>query len=87
MPTSSPAPFWKYADIGSTPLKPLGGYEMSPSKTVLGVPPPSSSPPQANKSPPSSPTRFQGGNSKPEVTPIEEEEEDDEEEQGFDLTK
>ncbi|CAH0041608.1 unnamed protein product [Clonostachys solani] len=88
MPTSSPAPFWKYADIGSTPLKPLSGYEMSPSKTVLGIPPPSSSPPQPNKSPPSSPTRFQGGNSKPEqVAPIEEEEEDDEEEQGFDLTK
>ncbi|KAK4195579.1 putative fork head protein 1 [Triangularia verruculosa] len=33
MPTSSPAPFWKYADFGSTPLRPLGGFEAgSPTK-------------------------------------------------------
>ncbi|KAK0621385.1 fork head domain-containing protein [Bombardia bombarda] len=41
MPTSSPAPFWKYADIGSTPLKPAH----------------SSPPPARSKSPPvASPT-------------------------------
>lgn len=59
MPTSSPAPFWKYADIGSTPLKPMGPYEISPTKSSGDVPAASSSPPQANKSPPSSPTRHQ----------------------------
>ncbi|KAK0736890.1 hypothetical protein B0T21DRAFT_437655 [Apiosordaria backusii] len=33
MPTSSPAPFWKYADFGSTPLKAVGGFEVgSPTK-------------------------------------------------------
>ena len=62
MPTSSPAPFWKYADIGSTPLKPPhgagggagGSFDMSPSKVLgggggsgLGLAPPSSSPPPA----------------------------------------
>jgi len=38
MPTSSPAPFWKYADIGSTPLKPtqaMTPFE-SPSKIIAG---------------------------------------------------
>jgi hypothetical protein len=58
MPTSSPAPFWKYADIGSTPLK---RYEPSPSKAVVTNMPvvESSSPPRGNKSLPSSPTRPQ----------------------------
>ncbi|KAK4174814.1 putative fork head protein 1 [Triangularia setosa] len=33
MPTSSPAPFWRYADFGSTPLKAVGGFEVgSPTK-------------------------------------------------------
>lgn len=80
MPTSSPAPFWKYADIGSTPLKPIASYELSPSKTAGPAPPPSSSPPPpAHKSLPSSPTKPQKG------TPDVEAEVDDE--QGFDLTK
>jgi hypothetical protein len=58
MPTSSPAPFWKYADIlGSTPLKPVQ-FDLSPSKPLGGLPPPSSSPPPApRKSPIASPTR------------------------------
>lgn len=59
MPTSSPAPFWRYADIGSTPLKPLGQYDLSPTKTSGRLPVQSSSPPQMGKSPPSSPTRPQ----------------------------
>ncbi|POR37114.1 Fork-head transcriptional regulator 2 [Tolypocladium paradoxum] len=83
MPTSSPAPFWKYADIGSTPLKPPAQYELSPSKPASGIPPQSSSPPRASKSPPSSPSRPQRtGGSQERVAP---EEPDDE--QGFDLTK
>lgn len=87
MPTSSPAPFWKYADIGSTPIRPPG-YEMSPSKpSTLGLPPPSSSPPRAplrgNRSPPSSPTRgLQRGSSQNQAEPPEQEEEE-----GYDLTK
>jgi hypothetical protein len=30
LPTSSPAPFWKYVDVGSTPAKPMG--DLSPFK-------------------------------------------------------
>lgn len=77
MPTSSPAPFWKYADIGSTPLKSGGGggFDFSPSKTLGlgsggggGALPPSSSPPPAatrSKSPPESPVR-RGRSAQPE---------------------
>lgn len=63
MPTSSPAPFWKYADIGSTPLKPAHApFDLSPSKVMgggggglglglgLGLPPPGSSPPPPARS-------------------------------------
>lgn len=82
MPTSSPAPFWKYADIGSTPLKPLGSYELSPSKPGAGLPPQSSSPPRGDKSPPSSPSRRQKSSPQPMTEPAE-----PEEEQGFDLTR
>jgi forkhead protein FKH len=85
MPTSSPAPFWKYADIGSTPLKPIANYEMSPSKMAGPIlPPPSSSPPQpTQKSLPSSP-------SKPQRAPLpanEPEAVEADDDQGFDLTK
>lgn len=60
MPTSSPAPFWRYADIGSTPLKPYRPYEASPSKAASNMPPAaSSSPAPLNKSPGSSPTQPQ----------------------------
>ena len=81
MPTSSPAPFWKYADIGSTPLKPSGPYESSPSKRTVEMPQ-SSSPPRGNKSPPSSPTRPQKSPSHTDADAAEEPED-----QGFDLTK
>ncbi|KAF4975123.1 hypothetical protein FZEAL_8071 [Fusarium zealandicum] len=84
MPTSSPAPFWKYADIGigSTPMKPLGSYDLSPTKAGGALPPQSSSPPRGDKSPPSSPSRRQKSSPQPAVEPAEVEEE-----QGFDLTK
>ncbi|KAJ4264733.1 transcription factor [Fusarium torreyae] len=81
MPTSSPAPFWKYADIGSTPLKPLGGYDISPTKAGGILPPQSSSPPRGDKSPLSSPSRPQKSSPQPLAEPAEVEEE------GFDLTK
>ncbi|KAJ4304309.1 transcription factor [Collariella sp. IMI 366227] len=87
MPTSSPAPFWKYADIGSTPLRPPHApFDLSPSKALGGLPPPSSSPPPAAaraNSPVRSPTRAGSGGSleEPPSPAV------DEEDGGFDLTK
>ncbi|AEO69174.1 uncharacterized protein THITE_2119283 [Thermothielavioides terrestris NRRL 8126] len=86
MPTSSPAPFWKYADIGSTPLRPpLTSFDLSPSKTPSGVPIGSSSPPAAaqSKSPARSPTR---STSRAAVDASPSPAADDED-HGFDLTK
>ncbi|KAI1423798.1 fork head domain-containing protein [Xylaria sp. FL1777] len=84
MPTSSPAPFWKYIDIHSTPLK--TPYDVSPTKPGL---PNSSSPPPAgvDRSPIASPTRTSRGNTLERVTSIENIEEDNEEEGEYDLTK
>jgi len=84
MPTSSPAPFWKYADIGSTPLRP-SHLDLSPSKGGLGnlLPPSSSPPPPArSKSPVASPTRPTRPAADDPPSPIEEEGIG-----GFDLTK
>ncbi|OTB08441.1 hypothetical protein M426DRAFT_7757 [Hypoxylon sp. CI-4A] len=87
MPTSSPAPFWKYADINSTPLKP-SQYDISPSKPPLGLPTSSSPPPVARAvSPGASPTRSTRSartevqDSKAAVV------EEEEEEGGYDLMK
>ncbi|KAI1842310.1 hypothetical protein JX266_011478 [Neoarthrinium moseri] len=85
MPTSSPAPFWKYADIGSTPLRALP-FDPSPSKPAL---PGSSSPPppaEGSRSPLASPTRSTVRGESKETTTMEPEEEE-EETGGFDLTK
>jgi forkhead protein FKH len=80
MPTSSPAPFWKYAD--QTPMK--LGFDSSPIKGSAYAPAPaSSSPVPARKD---SPTR-NGTPTKQEVPKVEQLEEDEEEDQGFDLTK
>src|SRR5690606_33573604 len=65
---------WKYADIGSTPLKPPANYDASPSRRGP-LPNSSSPPPRAVKSPTQSPSK-----------PAEEGPEE-EEEQGFDLSK
>ncbi|KAI5928506.1 fork head domain-containing protein [Camillea tinctor] len=85
MPTSSPAPFWKYADINSTPLK-AAQFDMSPLKS-LGLPNSSSPPPVPDdRSPVASPTRSARSGRATTVdrsTVVE----DDEEEGGFDLTK
>ncbi|KAK9419212.1 putative Fork-head transcriptional regulator 2 [Seiridium unicorne] len=91
MPTSSPAPFWKYADIGSTPLRALP-FDPSPSKPAL---PGSSSPPppaDGSRSPLASPSRSTVRSETPHVKSepalaVPEEEDDEEEEVGFDLTK
>ncbi|KAI0971739.1 fork head domain-containing protein [Xylaria arbuscula] len=85
MPTSSPAPFWKYVDIQSTPLKPP--YDVSPTKPRL---PNSSSPPPpagVDGSPIASPTRTSRGNTLDRVTAIDNIEEENEEEGEYDLTK
>lgn len=97
MPTSSPAPFWRYADIGSTPIRPLGGGELgtSPSKAAVPLPLPSSSPIREGGTPPSSPSRPQKGvaqntsetPTKGTATMEGETEETADEEQAFDLTK
>ncbi|KAL7626932.1 transcription factor [Parahypoxylon ruwenzoriense] len=85
MPTSSPAPFWKYADINSTPLK-SRQYDESPSKP-LRLPNSSSPPPVAgDRSPIASPsrsTRSGRAETQERAAAVEE----DEEEGGFDLTK
>ncbi|KAI1094673.1 hypothetical protein F5B19DRAFT_20790 [Rostrohypoxylon terebratum] len=84
MPTSSPAPFWKYADITSTPLKSLQ-YDMSPSKPA-GLPNSSSPPAARDRSPIGSPTRV----TRPPRLEAQEKAapaDDEEEEGGFDLTK
>ncbi|KAL8356485.1 hypothetical protein RB601_001674 [Gaeumannomyces tritici] len=94
MPTSSPAPFWKYADIGSTPLRGPSALDFSPSRPRLEPLPQSSSPPQGpSKSPVQSPTRrtarlggelLQPKPGPPEQPPAANEVEED---GGFDLTK
>lgn len=81
MPMSSPAPFWKFADYGSTPIKPLA--DISPSKHV-GPIPQTSSPPRPHKSPIGSP--IQNGRSITNQDSPKLEDPDDEEE-GIDLTK
>jgi hypothetical protein len=85
MPTSSPAPFWKYADISSTPLKPAQ-LDLSPTKATGGLPPPSSSPaPVRSKSPVPIPSPTRPGRATAAVDPPSPAEA--EEDQGFDLTK
>ncbi|KAI1355598.1 fork head domain-containing protein [Xylaria sp. FL0043] len=85
MPTSSPAPFWKYIDIHSTPLKPP--YDISPTKP--GLPHSSSPPPPAgvDHSPIASPTRNSRGNTLERLNAVENIEDDNEEEGEYDLTK
>lgn len=79
MPTSSPAPFWKYADIGSTPLKPPANFDASPSRRGGRLLNSSSPPPRPVKSPSQSPSKPAAAEERPE--------EDEDEEQGFDLAK
>ena len=84
MPTSSPAPFWKYADLGTTPMK-GPAFESSPTKGSSNLPviPPSSSPPPLRRTSAASPTR-NVSTEKNETPAMEEIEEENE---GFDLTR
>lgn len=82
MPTSSPAPFWKYA--GETPNRSFN-YDMSPVRgSNVGVILPSSSPPPMRRGSAISPIRnsVSGKLGNSAVDDLEEEEE-----QGFDLAK
>jgi hypothetical protein len=81
MPTSSPAPFWKYADIGNTPLR-GSTFDSSPIKGSGNAPglPASSSPAPL---PTGSPTR-NGTPVKRDLTSVEDL---DDENHGFDLVK
>lgn len=100
MPMSSPAQFWKFADIGSTPARLLP--DMSPLKGGPGGAlgdglMPSSSPPPPNYASPSKPSTSNAG----ALGPIKREEEteqvrdhrlaapedEDEEDEGFDLAR
>ncbi|KAI0202165.1 fork head domain-containing protein [Astrocystis sublimbata] len=89
MPTSSPAPFWKYVDINSTPLR--APYDLSPTKpsarpTRRGS---SSPPPPAgvDRSPLAISNRASRADAKERVTINDKIEEDKEEEGAYDLTK
>jgi len=83
MPTSSPAPFWKYADIGSTPMKGTA-FDMSPIKgSKPGCNPPSSSPPPVRRTSATSPSR-NGVATRLEMPDADELEDED---AGFDLTR
>ena len=76
---SSPAQFWKFAEIGSTPARPM--QDTSPIKGE----PPSSSPPPANIASPSKPGTGQGNGRARNLPPppsLREEQEDTEETDG-----
>ncbi|ESZ96923.1 putative Fork head protein like protein [Sclerotinia borealis F-4128] len=81
MPTSSPAPFWKF--VGITPLRAFGGYDTSPIKGYKSSVLPSSSPPPMRRGSAMSPTR----NGPPEKLQILNIGFEMEEEAGFDLAR
>jgi hypothetical protein len=82
MPTSSPAPFWRYAELGNTPLR--GYFDMSPLKDMGGagsIPQSSSPPPRRGSG--GSPSR-NSGEIKREMPEVED---GIDEEPAFDLTR
>ncbi|KAJ6093215.1 transcriptional regulator family: Forkhead [Penicillium sp. IBT 16267x] len=100
MPMSSPAQFWKFADIGSTPARPVP--DMSPLKgeqedRIIGGFP-SSSPPPPNLASPSKPGTSNGLGSSRTLPPLQSDagdrgpvgsrkEEEEEDDNGFDLAR
>lgn len=78
MPMSSPAQFWKFADIGSTPARPV--LDMSPLKGEPGDGTgsiPSSSPPPPNLASPSKPGTSNGFGNGRTLPPLKEEDDPD----------
>ena len=102
MPMSSPAQFWKFADIGSTPARPvpdMSPIKGEPDERIIGGFP-SSSPPPPNLVSPSKPGTSNGLGSSRTLPPLQsdgpelgpsnsrnEEDEDDEDDGGFDLAR
>lgn len=79
MPTSSPAPFWRYAELGNTPMRP---FDLSPTKDGgLGLPQSSSPAPRRESA--GSPSR-NNDSIKTEMPDVEDLQD---EEPAFDLTK
>ncbi|KAI9837997.1 MAG: hypothetical protein M1819_006151 [Sarea resinae] len=97
MPTSSPAPFWKYVDMNSTPARPIP--DLSPYKSGPGLPQSSSPPPaESDRRDAGSPTKAGSARpmtARPEDKPLKSENgvtgppQEDEEENlgGFDLAR
>lgn len=83
MPTSSPAPFWKFAGGTATPLKRFGHFDTSPIKGFQPGNLPSSSPPQMRRGLAMSPTKHM---LEIDVSNVDDELEE-EEEPSIDLTK
>ncbi|KAJ6004956.1 transcriptional regulator family: Forkhead [Penicillium herquei] len=102
MPMSSPAQFWKFADIGSTPARPvpdLSPIKGEPGERIIGGFP-SSSPPPPNLVSPSKPGTSNGLPSSRTLPPLQsdggdmgpsnsrkEEEEEEDDGGGFDLAR
>lgn len=85
MPMSSPAQFWKFADIGSTPAQPVP--DMSPLKSEAvhdadGDVIPSSSPPPPNMMSPSRPSALAGASRSSTSLKREREDDDDDADRG-----
>ncbi|KAJ5918442.1 transcriptional regulator family: Forkhead [Penicillium verhagenii] len=102
MPMSSPAQFWKFADIGSTParpvpdMSPLKGERSDRDRIIGGFP--SSSPPPPNLASPSKPGTSNGLGSSRTLPPLQSDasdmgpavsrkEEEEEDDNGFDLAR
>lgn len=101
MPMSSPAQFWKFADIGSTPARPvpdMSPIKGEPDERIIGGFP-SSSPPPPNLVSPSKPGTSNGLGSSRTLPPLQsdgadigpppsrKEEEEEEDDNGFDLAR
>jgi len=83
MPTSSPAPFWRYADLGNTPMR-GPTFDLSPIKdSGAASAPPQSSSPAPRRDSGASPSK-NVGEIKAEVPEVEE---SLDEEPAFDLTR
>ncbi|KAI1327848.1 fork head domain-containing protein [Xylariaceae sp. FL0255] len=89
MPTSSPAPFWQYLNVDSTPLQPP--YDISPIKrsNLASSPPPPAGDDNSPSASPTRPNRVANNHDKVKVAPPEkvEKAEEEEEQSVFDLTR
>jgi hypothetical protein len=80
MPTSSPAPFWRYAELGNTPRGPIFGLSSPVKAASATLPLPASSSPAPQRDAPASPSK--NSEMKTDMQDL-----DDDEPAAFDLTK